>query len=161
MIDLIYATKFVHLIGASVLFGTGLGIAFFMFMAHRTGHAGIIAVVARFAVVADAVFTATAVVVQPLSGFALGWAIGLSPLDEPWIVASLVLYVVVGLCWLPVVFIQIRIRNLAQKAALEAAPLPAEYRRLYRIWFILGWPAFAGVLAIFALMIWQPRFGLA
>jgi uncharacterized membrane protein len=155
--ELIFIFKFVHLVGASVLFGTGAGIAFFMLMAHRTGHAGVIAVVVRFAVIADFLFTATAVVVQPVSGFALAASIGLDPLEEWWIVASLVLYVVVGLCWLPVVFIQIRMRKLALDAALNAKPLPAEYRRLFRIWFCLGWPAFAGVLAIFALMIWQPH----
>ena len=115
LMELIFIFKFVHLIGASVLFGTGLGIAFFMFMANRTGHAGVIAVTARFVVIADFVFTATSVVVQPLSGFALAWAIGLSPFEEPWIVYSLVLYVLIGLCWLPVIFIQIRMRNLAQR----------------------------------------------
>jgi uncharacterized membrane protein len=158
MIDLIFAIKFVHLLGASVLFGTGLGIAFFMFMANRTRHAGVIAIVARFVVIADLIFTATAVVLQPISGWALAWAIGVSPLDESWIVISLLLYVLIGLCWLPVVFIQIRIRNLAREAAVNSKPLPDAYRRLYRIWFWLGWPAFAGVLAIFALMIWQPHY---
>ncbi len=155
--ELILIFKLVHLIGASVLFGTGLGIAFFMLMAHRTAHAGVIAITARFVVIADFVFTATSVVVQPLSGFALGWAIGLSPFEESWIVLSLLLYVLIGLCWLPVVFIQIRMRNLAQQAAVNATPLPDEYRRLFRIWFWLGWPAFIGVIAIFVLMIWQPR----
>jgi len=155
--EFIFIYKFIHLLGASVLFGTGLGIAFFMFMAHRTGHAGVIAVTLRFVVMADFIFTATSVVVQPLSGFALAWAIGLSPLDELWIVLSLILYVAVGLCWLPVVFIQIRMRNLAKDAAVNAKPLPDAYRRLFRIWFVLGWPAFAGVLAIFVLMIWQPH----
>ena len=153
----IFIFKLVHLLGASVLFGTGLGIAFFMFTAHRTGHAGVIAVTLRFVVIADFIFTATSVVLQPLSGFALAWAIGLSPLEEFWIVLSLILYVVVGLCWLPVVFIQIRMRNLAQDAAVNAKPLPEAYHRLFRIWFVLGCPAFAGVIAIFALMIWQPH----
>ena len=158
MIDLILAFKFVHVLGASVLFGTGLGIAFFMFMANRSGHAGAIALVARYVVLADLIFTATAVVVQPVSGFALAWAIGLSPLDESWIVLSLLLYVLVGLCWLPVVFIQICMRNLAREAAVSKQPLPDAYRRLYRVWFALGWPAFLGVIAIFALMVWQPHF---
>jgi uncharacterized membrane protein len=128
-----------------------------MFMANRTGHAGVIAVVARFVVIADLAFTAAAAIVQPVSGFALAWLIGLSPFDESWIVLSLLLYVMVGLCWLPVVFIQIRMRQLAHEAAVDAKPLPAQYHRLFRIWFWLGWPAFAGVLFIFALMTWQPR----
>jgi uncharacterized membrane protein len=153
----IFIWKFVHFLGASVLFGTGLGIAFFMFMAHRTGHAGVIAVTARFVVIADLIFTATAVVVQPISGFALALAIGLSPLEESWIVVSLLLYVLVGLCWLPVVFIQIRMRNIAHDAAINEKPLPDAYRVLFRIWFWLGWPAFAGVIGIFALMTWQPH----
>jgi uncharacterized membrane protein len=155
--EFIYIYKFIHVLGASVLFGTGLGIAYFMFMAHRTGHAGVIAVTARFVVLADLIFTATAVVVQPVSGWLLARSIGLAPLDESWIVLSLLLYVLVGVCWLPVVFIQIRMRKLAHEAAVNAKPLPDAYRRLFRIWFVLGWPAFAGVLAIFALMIWQPR----
>jgi uncharacterized membrane protein len=153
----IFIYKFIHALGASVLFGTGLGIAYFMLMAHRTGHAGVIAVTARFVVLADLIFTATAVVVQPVSGWLLARSIGLSPLDESWIVLSLLLYVLVGLCWLPVVYIQMRMRKLAHEAAVDAKPLPEAYHRLFRIWFVLGWPAFAGVLAIFALMIWQPR----
>jgi uncharacterized membrane protein len=155
--EFIYIYKFVHVLGASVLFGTGLGIAYFMLMAHRTGHAGVIAVIARFVVLADLIFTATAVVVQPVSGWLLARSIGLSPLDESWILVSLLLYVLVGLCWLPVVFIQMRMRKLAHAAAVDAKPLPEAYRRLFRIWFVLGWPAFLGVLAIFALMVWQPR----
>jgi uncharacterized membrane protein len=153
----IFIYKFIHVLGASVLFGTGLGIAYFMLMAHRTGHAGVIAVTARFVVLADLIFTATAVVVQPVSGWLLARSIGLWPLDESWIVLSLLLYVLVGLCWLPVVFIQIRMRELAHQAAVNAKPLPSAYHRLFRIWFALGWPAFLGVLAIFALMVWQPR----
>ncbi len=155
--EFIFIYKFIHVLGASVLFGTGLGIAYFMLMAHRTGHAGVIAVIARFVVLADLIFTATAVVVQPVSGWLLAQSIGLSPLDESWIVVSLLLYVLVGLCWLPVVFIQMRMRKLAHEAAVDAKPLPDAYRRLFRIWFVLGWPAFLGVLAIFALMVWQPR----
>jgi uncharacterized membrane protein len=155
--DYIYLLKLIHVLGASVLFGTGVGIAFFMLMAHRTGHAGVIAVTARFVVIADLIFTATAVVVQPVSGFALAWAIGLSPLREPWIVVSILIYILVGLCWLPVVFIQMRMRDLANDAAINGKPLPDRYRRLFRIWFALGWPAFAGVIAIFVLMIWQPN----
>jgi uncharacterized membrane protein len=153
----IFLLKFIHVLGASVLFGTGIGIAFFMLMAHRTGHAGVIAVTARFVVIADFIFTATAVVVQPISGYLLTRAVGLSLLEEPWIVLSILIYILVGLCWLPVVFIQMRMRNLANDAAINAKPLPDQYRLLFRIWFTLGWPAFAGVMAIFALMIWQPR----
>jgi uncharacterized membrane protein len=155
MTDLIFALKLIHVMGAAVLFGTGLGIAFFMWMAHRTGNAATVAATARVVVIADAVFTASAVVVQPLSGVALAWTMGI-PLLTPWIVASFVLYVLVGLCWLPVVWIQIKLRDIAAYAAGRGAVLPAGYHQLFRIWFTLGWPAFFGVIAISALMIWKP-----
>ena len=154
-IEYAFALKFIHILAAAVLFGTGLGIAFFTWMAHRTGDMATIAAVAPVVVVADAVFIATAVIVQPVSGVLLAWSIGYSLLDG-WIAASLILYVLVGVCLLSVVGIQIRIRDLARAALKNTAPLPPEYRRLYVIWFWLGWPAFAGVLAILALMIWKP-----
>jgi uncharacterized membrane protein len=106
-------------------------------------------------VIVDFVFTATAVIVQPLTGATLAHVLGFS-LREPWIVSSFVLYLFVGACWLPVVWIQIRLRDLARAARDAGTPLPPRYHRLFRIWFILGWPAFAGVIAIFALMIAKP-----
>jgi uncharacterized membrane protein len=155
MTDLYLWLKLIHVIGACVLFGTGLGIAFFMWMADRTGDPGTIAATARVVVIADAVFTAAAVVLQPLSGAALAHVMGYS-LHEPWIVASFGLYLLVGACWLPVVWIQLKLRDLACAARDAGMPLPERYRRLFRIWFWLGWPAFAGVIAIFALMIARP-----
>jgi uncharacterized membrane protein len=154
MSDLLLGLRLLHILGATVLFGTGLGIAFFMLMAHRTRDAALIAHTARVVVIADALFTATAVVIQPLTGLGLARLIGYS-LTEPWLALSLVLYVLVGACWLPVVWIQLRLRDLAA-AAREGMALPAAYDRLFRIWFALGWPAFAGVIAIFVLMVWKP-----
>lgn len=154
--NLLLALKLIHVLGAAVLFGTGAGIAFFMWMAHRTGEPAAIAATARIVVIADALFTAGAVIAQPLSGGLLAWSMGYS-VFEPWIVASLVLYVLVGLCWLPVIAIQIRLRDLAQAAAQQRVALPQRYHRLFRVWFTLGWPAFLGVIAIFALMIFKPR----
>ena len=147
--------RLVHVIGATVLFGTGAGIAFFMVMAHRSRDPKIIAHVAGTVVVADMLFTATAVVLQPVTGAWLAHAVGW-PLSEGWIVLSLALYVVTGLFWLPVVFIQIRLRDLARAAALAGQPLPDRYFRLYRVWFALGFPAFASVLCIFWLMLARP-----
>ena len=157
MIDVIFAIKLIHVLAAVVLLGTGLGIAFFMFMANRTAHAGVIALVARFVVVANALFMAAAFVLGPLSGWGLALAIGLTPLDESWIVLSIVFYAVALLCWLPALFVQIRMRNLAREAALTGKALPARYHQLYRVWFWLGWPAFVGIVATFVLMIFEPR----
>ena len=152
----ILVLKLVHLLGAAVLFGTGLGIAFFMYMAHRTGDPATIAATARTVVIADATFTLNAVIAQPVSGAALALSIGYS-FWEPWIVLSLAFYVAVGLCWLPVVGIQLRLRELAAASVRAGAPLPPDYERLFRIWFTLGVPAFLGVIIIFALMIFRPQ----
>jgi uncharacterized membrane protein len=155
--SLYLALKALHILGATVLFGTGAGIAFFMFMAHRTGDAKLIAHTAGVVVVADLVFTATAVVLQPFTGAALAW-LGGYRLFDGWLVASLALYLLAGACWLPVVWIQLRLRDLAREAAATGGPLPTAYFRLWRIWFALGWPAFAAVLAILWLMTFKPRF---
>lgn len=155
MTSLHVVLKLIHILGAMVLFGTGLGIAFFMVMAHRTRDAALVAHTARTVVIADAVFTATAVIVQPVSGAALVWLLGYS-WREPWILASLALYLLAGLCWLPVVWIQIKLRNLSADAVRRGVPPSAEYRKLFRIWFALGWPAFLAVIAILVLMIAKP-----
>jgi uncharacterized membrane protein len=147
--------KYLHLIGAAVLLGTGAGIAFFMLRAHLTGEAAVIAAVARIVVLADFLFTATAVVVQPLTGIALAHEAGYS-LTERWIVLSIILYLVTGAFWLPVVWIQIQMRDLAALAASQGKPLPGRYYTLFRIWFAFGFPAFGAVLGIFWLMISRP-----
>ncbi|MER8501159.1 DUF2269 family protein [Mesorhizobium sp. M0213] len=152
---LYFLLKFLHVIGASVLLGTGAGIAFFMLLAHRTGNAATVAAVARIVVVADFLFTATAVVAQPLTGAALAWQAGYS-LSEGWIALSIALYIVTGMFWLPVVWMQMEMRKLASQAAAGGAPLPPRYHRLFWLWFAFGFPAFAAVLGIFWLMIARP-----
>ena len=147
--------KWLHILGATVLFGTGAGIAFFMWRAHRTGDAKIIASVAADVVRADAWFTATAVLLQPVTGYLMmtraGWT-----LAAAWIRGSLWLYVVIGCCWLPVVWLQLKMRDLARRAAEANEPLGSSYHRYYRCWFLLGWPAFAGVLLVMWLMVAKP-----
>ncbi|MFM9848094.1 MAG: DUF2269 family protein [Hyphomicrobiaceae bacterium] len=150
--------KYVHIIGAVVLLGTGAGIAFFMLLAHRTGDAAVIAAVARIVVVADFVFTASAVVVQPLTGLLLVWYVGYSIWDG-WIVFSILLYLLTGAFWLPVVRMQMRMRDLATDATHTGKALPLEYHRLFRMWFAFGFPAFGSVLLIFWLMIARPQIG--
>jgi uncharacterized membrane protein len=149
--------RWLHLIGATVLLGTGAGIAFFMMMAHRTGDARVIAHTAGTVVVADWSFTASAVVLQPITGVLLAHAIGWR-LTEGWIVVSLGLYVLTGVCWLPVVWMQHRMRDLARSAMRTGSALPASYQTLYRAWFACGVPAFLAVLAIIWLMATRPQF---
>lgn len=149
--------KYVHVIGAAVLLGTGAGIAFFMLLAHRTGNAATIAAVARIVVLADFLFTASAVVIQPVTGVALAWHVGYSLWDS-WIFLSIILYIVTGLFWLPVVWIQMEMRSLAENASATGSALPDRYHRLFRTWFAFGFPAFGAVLGIFWLMIARPVF---
>ena len=156
MIEAETVYRLLHVIGATVLFGTGAGIAFFMVMARRTGRPALIAHVAETVVIADTLFTATAVVLQPLTGYLLAREVGW-PLSEGWIALSLMLYVFTGLFWLPVVWMQMEMRNLAVQAASAGSPPPERYNRLFRLWFAFGFPAFAAVLAIFWLMITRPQ----
>jgi uncharacterized membrane protein len=151
---LIYA----HVISSTVLFGTGMGTAFAMVAAHfRARHSpAVVATVAENVALADWVFTTPAVIVQPLTGAAMIHIAGYSWFSD-WIVVSLVLYVITGLCWLPVVWIQIQMGRHARDAANEGRPLPPEYHRLFKWWFALGWPAFAAVMGIFWLMIHKPE----
>jgi uncharacterized membrane protein len=149
--------KWLHIVSSTVLFGTGFGIAFFFVRAQHTRNVLIIASVARDVVLADAVFTAVAVIIQPASGVALALMAGY-PLSSPWLLLSIALYLLVGACWLPVVWLQVRMRNLAIVAAATSSPLPPEYEKYYRWWFALGWPAFIGVLVIFYLMVAKPNF---
>lgn len=149
--------KYLHVLGAIVILGTGTGIAFFMLMAQRTGDTGHIARTAATVVLADFLFTATAVVVQPVTGWLLARETGL-PLTEGWMVASLALYGVAGAFWLPVVWMQRRMRDLARAAHEKGAALPAEYQRLFRLWFLFGFPGFGSVIVIVWLMIAKPPF---
>ena len=148
--------RWLHVIGATVLFGTGAGIAFFMLAAHRTRDPGLVAHVSGTVVIADGLFTATAAILQPLTGYGLVRLVGW-PLTEGWVLLSLGLYVFIGLFWLPVVWLQIRMRDLARAAAAAGGPLPPAYDRLFRIWFRCGWPAFAAMLTILWLMTAKPN----
>jgi len=157
MLELIL--RWLHVCGATVLLGTGAGIAFFMLMAHRTKDAALIAHTAGIVVIADMIFTATAVILQPITGIWLaniaGW-----PLNEGWVVLSLILYVITGIFWLPVVWIQMQLRDISRDAHMANTALPPRYHQLFRIWFACGIPAFLAVLTILWLMIARPSFGL-
>ena len=148
--------KFLHVLSSTVLFGTGLGTAFQMIWAMQQGTAGHVARTAAGVVMADWIFTAPAGLIQPATGLWLIHAAGYS-LTEPWLLAAYALYAIAFLCWAPVVHLQRRIRDLCL-AAPPDGPVPASARALYRLWFALGWPAFAALVAIFWLMVSRPDF---
>ena len=153
--DWYFIVKTLHILGSTVLFGTGLGIAFFMFRSRYTEDLGKKLFAAQNTVFADYVFTFPAVFLQPITGVWLIWQGGYD-WTEGWLVASYALFIFVGLCWLPVVWIQIRLKSLLLLAQRQNTNLPEQYHRLFRIWFILGWPAFLSVLALFYLMVAKP-----
>lgn len=155
MAELYLPLKWLHIVGATVLFGTGLGTAFHFWYTIRTGSVAAIAASARTTVLADYLFTLPAVLLQPATGVALALAAG-HPLASTWIVASVILYLVAGACWVPVVFIQVRMRDIAHACERDARALDPAFHRLARLWFALGWPAFFALAIVFWLMIARP-----
>lgn len=144
--------KWLHVLSSTMLFGTGIGSAFYLLLATLGRNARAVATVSRFVVITDWLFTATTAVFQPLSGF---WMIRLAhlPWSAPWIVWSLWLYALALACWLPVVWIQLRLRDISAQAAAANGPLPAAYWRCFRWWVALGCVAFVAFVAIFYMMV--------
>ena len=147
--------KTIHILSSTLLFGTGLGTAFFMWFTHRAGNVAAIATAARLTVRADFLFTTPAVIVQPLSGYLLMRLMHFD-VHAAWLQTAIALYVFTGLCWLPVVWLQWRVSRIAVVAQRAGLPLPPAYHRHMRWWFALGWPAFLAVIAIFWLMVAKP-----
>ena len=153
--NLYFFVKYLHVLGAIVILGTGTGIAFFMLMAHRSRDVAFIARTAETVVVADVLFTLTAVLLQPVTGGVL-MMLSSTGFGELWISTSLALYAVAGLFWVPVIFMQIEMRDLARAAAAQGTPLPPRYFALFRRWFLFGIPGFGSVMFILWLMIAKP-----
>ena len=146
----------VHILSSTLLFGTGLGTAFHGWMAQRSRDLRAMRVVNRNVVLADWLFTAPAVVVQPVTGVWLARVAGF-PFTTSWLLVAIGLYLMVGACWLPVVWLQMRMQRMADAAERDGTGLPGLYDRYARAWFLLGWPAFTGVVAIFYLMVVKPE----
>ncbi|WP_148715312.1 DUF2269 family protein [Chitinolyticbacter meiyuanensis] len=147
--------KTLHILSATLMFGTGFGTAFYMFFTNRSRNVAAIAVVTRWVARADWWFTTPAVIFQPLSGWwlmrQLGWEVGWN-----WVGLTLLLYAIAGACWLPVVWLQLRMRDMAQIAYAQSTELPARYWHYERWWTVLGFPAFGGLLIVYWLMVAKP-----
>lgn len=152
--------KWLHVLGSAILFGTGIGIGFFAWFGYRRGmhegNIGLVRGVLRLTVTADTVFTATAAVLQPITGYLL-WRVTGGQWPDTWLTWVLALYVFVGACWLPVVWLQVRLRDAAVRAH-TVAQLDARFHRTFQLWFALGWPAFLGVMGLFGLMLTRGYF---
>jgi uncharacterized membrane protein len=147
--------KWLHVLSSTLLFGTGLGSAFYFYVTSRTRDARVIASVARHVVIADWVFTTPAVVVQPATGLWLAHLAGF-PLTSGWVGRSIALYLVAGAAWLPVVWMQIRMRDMAMDAARSGGALPPLYWTYLRAWVALGVIAFTALVVVFYLMVAKP-----
>lgn len=154
-IDIYLIIRTLHILSSTILFGTGIGIAFFMFRSHFTNDIHEKLYAARGTVLADYIFTFPAVIVQPATGAWLAWQ-GSFDWMELWLVMTYVIYIIAGACWLPVVWIQIELKKMLIRSVADGTELPARYYRLFKIWFILGWPAFIGLVAVFFLMVLKP-----
>lgn len=146
--------KYIHIISMVLLFGTGLGSAFYKWMADRSGNIAHIAVTNRHVVLADWLFTTPTVFIQPITGLWMVYLLNY-PLSTDWIMISLILYIFAGICWLPVVWIQIRMKKLSDHAVADGTELPGEYWSLARTWFWLGVPAFIAMMMVVLLMVFK------
>jgi uncharacterized membrane protein len=147
--------KWLHILSSTFLFGTGIGSAFYMLFTSISRDVRAIAVVSRHVVLADWIFTATTVVIQPVTGIYMIHLAGY-PWTSTWILWSIGLYILAGACWLPVVWIQLKMRDMAQIAARDNTELPAQYWRYLRVWVALGIPAFFALVVVFWLMVAKP-----
>lgn len=155
IMDLYTTIKTIHILSSTILFGTGIGIAFFMFMSWFTPNPHAKFYAAKNTVLADYLFTFPAAVVQPVSGIMMIYMAGFNWADL-WLMATYIIYIIAGLCWLPVVWIQKQLMNMCKLAAENGTELPDKYYTLFKIWFLLGWPAFIGLVAVFYLMVAKP-----
>src|SRR5215469_9534183 len=145
--DLYLLVKTLHIVSATIVFGTGIGIANFMFLGHRSGSARERAFATRMTVKADFLFILPAVIVQPVSG---AWLVGRGGFlwNDYWLVLTFGLYLLAGACWVPVVLIQMRMKAMLEAQLCGEKFDDASYNRLFRVWFALGWPAFGGLMVI-------------
>ncbi len=149
--------KWIHIISATLLFGTGLGSAFYKWLTDRSGEIPAIAVTNRLVVTADWLITTPTVIIQPISGIWLLHVLGI-PLDQGWVILTIILYAIAGFCWLPVVWLQIRMRDIAEHARQHDMKLGDQYQHLAELWFVLGIPAFSAMIVIYFLMVFKPTF---
>ena len=153
--DTYLTVKTLHILSSTILFGTGIGIAFFMMRSYFTDDLHEKFYATRNTILADYLFTFPAVIIQPLTGFWLLWNNSYNWM-EWWLVATYIIYFIAGLCWLPVVYIQIQLKKMVENALENKSELPERYFKLFKIWFILGWPAFIGLVMVFFLMVFKP-----
>lgn len=147
--------KFIHVISSTILFGTGIGTACTMFYGHNTKNTQVIAATTRYVVLADWIFTASSGFIQPVTGFWMVYLAGYS-WTSLWVLGSIIGYLIAAFCWFPVVYLQLKMRELADQANRSKTSLPRTYYQYFTYWFCLGWPAFISLVVVFYLMTNKP-----
>jgi uncharacterized membrane protein len=155
MMNEFFVIKWLHILSATLLFGTGLGSAFYKWSADRSGDVSAIAHTNRVVVLADWVFTTPTIIIQPITGIWLLQFFGIT-YSQGWVVATFALYLIAGACWLPVVWLQIRMRDLSLIAVKQRQPLSPLYYNHAKLWFWLGVPAFTAMVMVYFLMVFKP-----
>ncbi|MCF6264613.1 MAG: DUF2269 domain-containing protein [Xanthomonadales bacterium] len=153
--DIYLVVKTLHILSSAILFGTGIGIAFFMFRSYYSIDLDAKLFASRNTVLADYIFTFPAVIAQPITGFWLVWQGGYDWMNL-WLFLTYIIYVIAALCWVPVVWIQIQLKKMVLHSIEAGTELPARYSKLFKTWFVLGWPAFIGLVTVFFLMVMKP-----
>jgi uncharacterized membrane protein len=146
--------KFIHILAAVVVTGTGAGIAFFMFMANRSNNPQAIYITTKHVILGDWIFTTPAVITQTITGILLMNMQGYS-FSAPWFYWVVGLFAFIGICWLPVLRIQYKLRELA-KISVNSNQVTPEFKSLMKTWTLLGIPAFTAIIGIFWLMVFKP-----
>jgi uncharacterized membrane protein len=147
--------KMIHILAAIVMVGIGSGSVFYKFRADRGGDLREIAFANKNVVLADWIFTAPSVIIQPITGFLMARIAGY-PLTQTWILLGIIFYITAGLCWLPAVYLQIRMRDISLNALAFNEPLPPLYRKMYKIWCWLGVGGFLSVIIVIYVMVFKP-----
>lgn len=153
--NLYLTVKTLHILSAAILFGTGIGIAFFMLRSNFSHNLQERFYAVRTTVLADYIFTLPAVILQPATGL---WLVSLAGFNwtDLWLVLTYLIYLIAGICWLPVVWIQIQLKKILIHSMVKQTGLPYRYKKLLRFWYLLGIPAFTGLVVVFFLMVFKP-----
>jgi uncharacterized membrane protein len=152
----ILLVKWLHIFSATLMFGTGLGSAFYKWRTDKSNNIDAITITNRNVVLADWLFTTPTVIIQPITGVLLANLYEYPLLTTSWLLFSIVLFIVAGACWLIVVYLQIKMRDIALQCQRDNSPLLQQYHQLARLWFWLGIPAFFAIVVVFMLMVTKP-----
>ncbi len=144
-----FLLKLIHILSATLMIGTGLGSAFYLYLTYKKSAVQTVKEVLNFVILADTIFTTPSVIIQLITGIMLSDLLGLLYTDWFWLV--LAVSVIVLVLWLRAAFIQFKLKKLLE----EENKLSPKFHHLMNIWFILGVPSFGGAIYLYYLMVYR------